>query len=119
MGKIVLIISFLSMSVFAQERQVKNSTLESSCLACHKEQQIPSSLIYKRYLMKYSTNGRMEEAMFKYLKDPNKVNSIMPAPFFLKFPMKETLSLDDAVLHDNIQSYLEKYSMKKRLMLED
>ena len=107
------------MSVFAQELQVRNSTLERTCLACHKEQQIPSSLIYKRYLMKYSTDGRMEEAMFKYLKDPKKEQSIMPAPFFLKFPMKEKLSLDDAVLRDNIQAYLEKYSMKKRLMLEE
>jgi len=119
MEKIVFIISLLSLSLFSSEDTTASSRLVTNCLTCHEKEQIPSSLIYKRYLMKYSTDGRMEEAMNKYLKDPKKEHSIMPAPFFLKFPMKEKLSLDDAVLRDNIQTYLEKYSMKKRLMLEE
>ncbi len=118
MGKIVVVLGFLSLFLFANELNTKNNAFTNTCLSCHQKQQIPSSLIYKRYLMKYSTDERMEEAMFKYLKDPNKEQSIMPAPFFLKFPMKEKLSLDDTVLRENIQAYLEKFSMKKRLMLE-
>jgi hypothetical protein len=69
--------------------------------------------------MKYSTDKRMEQAMFTYMKDPKKENSIMPAPFFLKFPMKEKMMLDDAVLREDIRAYLKKFNMKKRLILEE
>ena len=118
MGKLGIAFIFFTLSVFAAEVTVIHDDLEQKCLHCHKEQQIPNSLIYKRYLMTYSANKRIKEAMFNYLKDPQKEHSIMPAPFFLKFPMKEKLDLDDASLSQNIQAYLEKFNMKKRLILE-
>ena len=98
---------------------VKDDTLEVNCLNCHRQQQIPSNLIYKRYLMKYSTEKRMENAMFTYLKNPSKIFSIMPAPFFLKFPMKAKSELDERTLRSSIQAYLKKYDIKKRLVLEE
>jgi len=116
MGKIIFILSLWA--TFMQAEGLQSNTLYDNCLKCHQEQQIPNNLIYKRYLMKYSTDDRMEKAMFAYLKDPKKEHSIMPAPFFLKFPMKKALELDDAVLKNNIKSYLEKYNMKKKLILE-
>ena len=117
MGKIVIILGFLSLCLSAEELSTQEHSFKNICLSCHQQQQIPSALIYKRYLMKYSTNKRMEQAMFTYMKEPKKENSIMPAPFFLKFPMKEKISLKDENLHKYIQTYLEKFSMKKRLML--
>lgn len=113
MGKLVIILTLFGSFVIAGE-----SSLQQECLYCHQTQQIPNALIYKRYLMKYSTENRMEEAMFTYLKDPKKEHSIMPAPFFLKFPMKEALNLSDEVLKKNIQGFLRKYDMKKKLILE-
>ena len=98
---------------------IKKLQFTNTCLSCHQQQQIPSSLIYKRYLMKYSTDKRMEEAIFIYMKDPKKENSIMPAPFFLKFPMKEKIDLDDDTLRKHIKSYLELFDIKKKLMLEE
>ena len=91
--------------------------LEKECLLCHKQQQIPDKLIYKRYLMQYSTDEKMSAAMMMYLKDPKKEHSIMPAPFFLKFPMKEKLALDDETLKKSISAYLQRFSMKKKLIL--
>ena len=119
MGKIVVILGFLSLFLYAEESTIQDNTFEHTCLSCHQEQQIPSALMYKRYLMKYSTNKGMEEAMFKYLKDPKKEQSIMPNPFFLKFPMKEKISLDDRTLRKHIQAYLELFDIKKKLMLEE
>ena len=112
MEKIVLWV-LLTLGIMAQ-----NNTLEQDCLSCHKAQQIPSNLIYRRYLMKYSTDVRMQEVMFRYLKNPNKASSIMPPQFFLKFPMKESLSLNDETLRRDIQSYLEQFDVKKKLILE-
>lgn len=89
--------------------------LEANCLSCHKQQQIPSSLIYKRYLMKYSVKERIEDAMFFYLKDPKKSISIMPTQFFLKFPMKNKLEMDEMTMKQSIQAYIKKFDVKKRL----
>ena len=92
--------------------------LQKNCLACHGQQQIPSYLIYKRYLAKYSTPKRMEDAIYGYLKAPQKKRSIMPPQFFLKFPMKEPIGDDERELRENIRAYLKHYDIKKRLILK-
>jgi hypothetical protein len=71
--------------------------------------------MYKRYLMKYSTNKNMKRAMFKYLKEPNPENSIMPIEFFLKFSLKKPIDLDDSNLSRLIDIFLNRYDIKKRL----
>jgi len=114
MGRILNIgmISVMASGLFGSE------TLQQNCLKCHQEQQIPSDLIYKRYLMKYSTPERIEKAMFDYLKDPLQSRSIMPPQFFLKFPMKSPTLMDDKTLHREIHAYIKKFDIKKRLILD-
>ena len=114
MGKIIIILVVLIGSIFAEDKE----SLEENCLTCHQKQQIPSSLIYRRYLMKYSTDAKMQEAIFRYLKNPKKEDSIMPPPFFLKFPMKESVELDDVTLKDNIRAYLKKFDVKQYLIID-
>ncbi len=108
----------LGVFTVAAESEEMPKTLQDACLACHIRQQVPSELIYRRYLMKYSTNERMEEAMLAYLKKPEKKRSIMPRQFFLKFPMKEALQRDEKVLRKEIRAYLERFDVKKKLLLE-
>ncbi len=115
MGKIGIMFVFLALFAQAEE----STALQERCLNCHHTQQIPDMLISKRYLMMYSTKARIEEAMFRYLKDPKKEHSIMPAPFFLKFPMKEKTDLDTETLQKMIRAYVEKFDMQKRLILEE
>jgi len=118
MGKIVIVFSLCTFYLLANIETHMIRNLDDTCLACHAQQQIPNSLIYKRYLMQYSTDTRMEEAIFNYLKNPNKETSIMPPQFFLKFPMKEKLPLDDETLHINIQNYLKKFNLRKHIIIE-
>jgi hypothetical protein len=92
--------------------------LEQNCLTCHQSNQIPDRLIYKRYLMKYSTSNRIEEAMLQYLKNPNQHSSIMPPQFFLKFPMKKVLNRQNKDLVQYIRAYIQKYDIKKNMILE-
>jgi hypothetical protein len=68
--------------------------------------------------MKYSTHKNMKEAMFSYLKDPQKNCSIMPQPFFLKFPMKEKMTMSDKTLSKYIEIYLNKFDIRKKLVIE-
>ncbi len=111
MVKVVIIVSFLTISLYAD--------LQNDCLACHKKEQIPSELIYKRYLLKYSTSKNIEQTMFEYLKNPAKKSSIMPSAFFLKFPMKERIDLDDKTLIENIRLYIKSFDVKYRLGLDN
>ena len=90
--------------------------VQKSCLTCHQENQIPSALIYKRYLMQYSTDMRMQKVMYDYLKNPKKGASIMPSVFFSKFPMKDKSSLDDTLLKKEIAAYLNHFNLKKKLV---
>ena len=118
MEKIVIVLSFCTFYVLANTNTKIMENLDATCLSCHAQQQIPNRLIYKRYLMQYSTDNRMEEAIFSYLKNPNKETSIMPPQFFLKFPMKEALVLDKKVLEENIQMFFETFDVKKKLILK-
>jgi len=117
MGKIVIILSILSLFVCANTETKIDKTIDETCLSCHRQQQIPNGLIYRRYLMQYSTDIRMEEAIFKYLKNPSKETSIMPPQFFLKFPIKDTLELDELKLHNSIKKYLKRFDIKEHLIL--
>jgi len=119
MGKIIFVCAWLVLSLEAQEiREPQTQPFENKCMVCHVKQQIPSELIYRRYLMKYSTKEAMATAMMKYLRKPKKGSSIMPSQFFLKFPMKPNLGLDDEVLEKNIEAYLDWFDVKKKLRLK-
>ena len=111
MVKITVLLCFMWLGLHAD--------LQQTCLACHQKHQIPSGLIYKRYLLKYSTKARIEEAIFTYLKHPGQHTSIMPAPFFLKFPMKEPTTMTDKTLRENIRAYIDYFDPRKRLILEE
>lgn len=115
MGKIILLLSLLFVEIYAEDTDV--IILENSCLSCHVKQQIPSELIYRRYLMRYSTNEAMTKAMVSYLKKPKKENSIMPPQFFLKFPMKPSLEFDEKKLRKNISTFLDVFDVKNKLVL--
>ncbi len=107
----------LYVGLYAEEFSSAKQQLQSQCLQCHTQDQIPNELIYRRYLMKYSTQEAMKKAILKYLKDPQKENSIMPPPFFSKFPMKEALELDDENLEKSIRAFLDAFDLKNKLVL--
>ena len=87
------------------------------CIACHRKQKIPSELIYRRYLTKYSTHKTIRKIIFEYLKNPKKENSVMPKQFFLKFPAKKRLDMNDSLLIEAIDCYLDHLDIKKKLVL--
>ena len=110
MVKIITILILTTITITSQSIK-----LNESCLNCHIKQKIPSELIYRRYLMRYSTDEMMQEAIFNYLKKPNKTQSIMPKQFFLKFPMKEVSDNNSSILKQNIKEYLNYFNIKKKL----
>jgi len=98
--------------------QFLQADVQTSCLSCHQKNQIPNEIIYKKYLMKYSTKEYMKEAIIVYLKNPNKNNSVMPSIFFSKFPMKKAIKKDIKDLEKDVFEYLDKFDIKKKLKLQ-
>ena len=114
MEKIILFMLILTLNISAT-----NTELKKNCLSCHKTQQIPTKLIYKRYLLKYSTKKAMKKAILYYIKNPTKENSIMPKPFFFKFPMKFKNILSSKKLDKNINLFLDEFDVRHRLVLQE
>jgi len=115
MGKIILLVFLVFAELMSSETDVSNSEiLQNKCLSCHLSQQIPDELIYRRYLMVYSTHEHMINAIFVYMKNPDKKNSVMHHPFFFKFPMKKKSNLDDTTLRNMIQAYLMRFDVKNK-----
>jgi len=116
MGKIVLLLIMLGQFIQGND-QVNASVLQNNCFNCHQQYKIPNKLIYQRYLAKYSTEDRMKNAIYYYLKNPKIKNTIMPPEFFSKFPLKKPLILDGEMLRKSIDAYLTFFNVKKKLTL--
>lgn len=105
----------LTLAIDAKEL---SKLLEKNCISCHVKQKIPSELIYRRYLLKYSTHNNIKGQLLHYLREPNPKNSIMPKQFFLKFPTKIALDLNATLLEAGIDAYLDYFDVKKKLILK-
>ncbi len=101
-------------SLFAKTSSLE---LENNCLSCHKKQKIPSELVYRRYLMHYSSRKLIENNIFTYLKNPMQKSSIMPNQFFLKFPMKRKSDFNNTTLKKYIKEYIDLFDIRKKLIL--
>jgi len=106
------IVAFVGIYAAAQE-----TPLEKRCLSCHRSNQIPDTIIYRRYLQTYSSPVRIAEAMERYIRRPSQERSIMPRQFFYKFPMKPVHAYDGKTLKSDIDAYIRYYDVKKRLLL--
>lgn len=117
MVKSIRAIAVLSLMVWAEEIPERDSPLYQNCISCHVQEQIPSELIYRRYLMQYGSKEAMHHAITRYLKTPDPNNSIMPKQFFMKSPQKEPTDLNNTALEESIDAYLEFYDVVKRLIV--
>jgi len=115
MVKTILFFSLLFSTIVSAEEP--SDALQKNCMSCHLKQKIPSELIYRRYLRKYSTHKAIKETLLSYLRNPSKKTSIMPKQFFLKFPEKKALDMNETVFSESIDAYLEYFDVRKKLVL--
>ena len=95
-----------------------SQSFEETCIKCHQAKEIPNEVIYKRYLLKYSSKIKIREAIVSYLKNPMTQKSIMPPQFIKIFGLKEALKLSDAELNRHVDELINRYSIKKKLYIE-
>jgi len=111
------ILLFLLLITFSLKSETPTPLLQENCINCHLNEKIPSELIYRRYLERYSTHRVIKEKIFVYLTLPTKEESIMPKQFFLKFPEKKSSDLNKSILRESISDYLNYFDIRKKLYL--
>jgi len=112
-----MILVFVLFVLYLNADNVSDNELNKGCLSCHEKERIPSRLIYKKYLLKYSSKDRIAKAMFEYIKNPSKEKSSLPKQFFLKFSLKNATNQENKYIKKQIRSYIDYYDMIKLLHL--
>jgi len=120
MAKIIksILLSISIVGVLYAKESSMPKLIEDRCLSCHKTQSIPSEIIYRRYLLKYSSKDLIREEIYKYLRSPKRENSIMPPQFFSKFPLKKSIDMSDKELRNMIDGYMKYYDVRDKLYVE-
>lgn len=85
MVRIIFFISLISISLFA----AKNDIYETDCVKCHNRIPVAIDKYFYRYLLKYSSEKEVKKAMFNFLKNPKKEDSLMSESFINRFGVKK------------------------------
>jgi hypothetical protein len=87
---------------------------ENNCMSCHTNN-TQLKMIISRYTLKFSSEEKIKEAIFNYLRNPSKELSSMPLGFLSRFEIKEKSQLSDQELKKAINIYYEKYNLLQLL----
>uniref|UniRef100_UPI004047098A hypothetical protein n=1 Tax=Aliarcobacter sp. TaxID=2321116 RepID=UPI004047098A len=112
MVKIILTIFLILNSLTAKE---KRDIYEINCVKCHSTLPVTIDKYFYRYLLKYSSEISVKNAMFDYMKNPTKDKTIMPESFITRFGIKKKSRLRDDELKDAIDVYWEEYKVFGKL----
>jgi len=115
--RLYIIIAAIGLTTITCAQENSTANLQKTCLTCHQAQQIPSEIIYRRYLMRYSSKETIKKKIVAYLKHPSTDTSIMPEPFFRKFPLKKATTLDDKTLERMVEAYIAHFDVKGRVII--
>jgi hypothetical protein len=111
-NKLVVILLIFTSFLFANESKYDN--FENNCKSCHFAKKQMDMFMF-RYTLKYSSEDKIKNAIFEYLKNPKIENSVMPRGFLNRFGVKEKISLEDDVLLKSNDEYYELYNVKDRI----
>ncbi len=95
--------------------QLEAETFQSSCVSCHQKLPISFDKFYMQYLIRFSSEDRIKEAMFYYLRDPKKEQSVMDRTIIKRLGLMPKPSLNDEVLKVYIKEYVDLYDVRSKL----
>lgn len=90
------------------------SNFEENCLNCHSKD-FKFAMMMKKYTQKYSSERKIKEAIFEYLKNPSADKSVLPYEYINRFGVKEKTTLDDTTLREMIDIYYKMFNIKERI----
>ena len=106
-----------SLLIFVFVMSEASQGFQEKCIQCHKAEGIPTQALYKRYLVKYSSQTKIKTAMLSYLKNPSIETSIMPEPFIKKFGLQKRISISEEELKKYVDELVESFDVRDRLYI--
>lgn len=101
---VILVINFLNADIY-----------ENNCVKCHNKIPVSIDKYFYRYLLKYSSERSVKNAMAEYLKSPNKDTTIMPEAFITRFGIKDKTKLSEEQLQKALDIYWDNYKVFGKL----
>ena len=89
-----------------------------SCLACHAKTAPPLSLVYRRYLMLYSSKPRIVKRMARFLTTPGRRLSSMPEGMKNRFNPELHPAYDPQTAEKAAEAVVEKEDVLKKIVVE-
>ncbi len=112
MGRIVTLL-ILALSGFAAEPTL----VPGRCAVCHTKNGPPLSLIYRRYLMLYSSKERIQKRMIDFLSAPSKTKSAMPEGMKNRFNPQKHPAFSPPVAKKVVEALIEKEELIPRIVV--
>ena len=112
MVKNLFFIFILSCSLFAKS---EIDTYEANCVKCHDKLSLSIDKYFYRYLLKYSSEKDVKDAMFDYLQNPSVEKTIMAESFITRFGIKKKSNLSDEKLKEALDIYWDEYKIFGKL----
>jgi len=106
--KIVLTLSLVCCFVDAD-------VYENNCVKCHEELPVSIDKYFYKYLLIYSSETDMKNAIISYLNYPAIETSVMSDPFISRFGIKKKTKLNEDELREAVDVYWEKYKVFGKL----
>ena len=108
MVRIVVLLILLYGLMFA-------NSYEQNCVQCHAKLPVSIDKYFYRYLLKYSSERQVKQAMYEYLSHPSEDNTIMPEAFISRFGIKQKSTLSSKELKKALDTYWETYKVFGKL----
>ena len=86
-----------------------------NCVECHKEMPVKIDKFFYRYLLKYSSEENLKEALTSYLKNPTKEKTILQDGLQNRFGIKNKTTLSDTELEKAVDEYWNIYKVFGKL----
>jgi len=115
MVKKILILFF---GVFLILLSAKENIYQRNCVKCHKNQAVSLDKLFYRYLLKYSSEKRVKQALVSYLKTPSYFKTVMPKGYINRYGIKLPTRLSDKELKKAIDIYWNKYKIFGKLRVK-
>jgi len=106
--KIILVLSF--MFCFLDADVYKNN-----CVKCHEQLPVSIDKYFYKYLLIYSGETDMKNAIISYLKYPAYETTVMSDAFINRFGIKKKSKLSEDELKEAVNVYWQKYKVFGKL----
>lgn len=111
MVRSLFLILLFSVFLFGNQKNI----YEKNCLGCHNKIPVTIDKYFYRYLLEYSSETDVKEAMFVFLKNPKQEDSLMSESLIKRFGLKRKTKLNDEDLKKALDIYWEEYKLFGKL----